>query len=99
MFQFVQIPRDETPARLIDFKSWPRRDCIRSSIAYNEWFDDGELYVEGIEERLSRLSQAFGAQEIFLSGTEYDLSDEPLKNLDVVKIPVRDLVEAYFKAI
>jgi hypothetical protein len=99
MFQFVQIPRDETPARLVDFKSWPRRDCIRSSIAYNEWFDYAELSVAGIEERLSRLSQTFGAQDIFLSGTLYDLSDEPLKTLDVVKIQVRDLEEAYFKAI
>ena len=89
----------ETPARMLDFDSWPRRDAIRSGIIQHEWFDWSELFIEGIPDRLSLVSKEFESSSIRIAclATDNQSISDPF--IRIVEIDSARLSASYFKAI
>ncbi len=98
-YRIVEGSSFDTPIRLVDLGSWPRRASIRSAVIYKEWFDWGEVVQEGIEAKLSRIASTFDSKDIFVAGMAYDFAKEFLTDIKIVKIPSDRLEGTYFRAI
>jgi hypothetical protein len=90
---------EETPARYIDLMSWPKRNSIRLSISYSEWFDWAEVFAAGIDDKLLNIADEFNAHEIYISGILRESSKEFSRVVKVIRIARDKLREAYFDAV
>jgi hypothetical protein len=99
VYDIAEYSRDDTPARLIEVSSWPKRDSIKLDVAYNEWFDWSALFSMKIETILTEISAYFMSDRLFLAGVLTDASQAISERLNVIEIPIIKLNDVYFKAI
>src|SRR5258705_10814705 len=98
-YEMLERFSNETPARFVDLKMWPRRESVRRPLTYSEWFDWGQLFVKGAEENLIDVAQLFSSESMCVSAISLWPSDQILRTVRVIRIAPEKLTDVFVEAV